>query len=961
MRTWWIALAVTVLSIPAAYADEYFVSTQGDDSASGRKEEAAFATVGKGLKALKPGDTLTILPGEYFGANDVRIAGEEGKPITVRSKTPGAAVLRGDVDVTGFGRVPGLRYTWWAPMKRAVEGVAERDTSLMYAFVASVAEVEDVRRSCYHDPDAGKLYVHTSDSGPPESHRLIASLTNGFGIIFNIPRGERGPHDIVIDGLAFTGYMSREAAPRPGGLTRWGLYFVQPDRCIVRKCRAYLNGGGIGLVRPNDCLVEDCIAYGNFSTFCASGGNIISWSPAKNTIMRRNIIHTTNANGIRFYGGGSEDCVLEANLAYGCKMGGIWIKGGKNATSKIVRNVSIGAIYNSGGVDTANIHHNLCEFGSNIGDDASNVQLSKLRRFEPDVNFVDPAHHDYRLQSDSVLRGKGAAGADPGPFPYHDEVFFVGPAGSDRNKGTSAKQAWRTVQHALKQTAPGHTLYCLPGVDEEAVAQAKRTVDGVTIRHRGRPGRDHFAYAPPRQKVALRIEDVRVHSTTATTANMEWWTPTIEATTRLEWGPTPACRNTIEDIYDEGIFHTVSLMGLKPGTQYYYRVSAVSPVWEFHTNADLAAREKEKPRSVGRAETQSFRTLAEDAPAKTYHVAVTGDNSASGLTRELAWRTIRHAASIAKAGDTVLIHAGTYEEHVPVRGTGDKDRPVTFRSAPGEKVWMDGSKQKRNCAFRLAFKHHVHLDGLYFHNFRLGFYHKSGNAGAIHVARGSNNVVRRCFYDGRATTYMPFFILATDTSAFTLENSVVVQGWNGVSLWRCPDLTVRHCVFYNGLIRNVTLFNDAAQRVTFTHNLVCDNIPMKYRNALLSLWHLEAYRGDNNCYFSRYTAEERRLLDYVRVEGVKNPGHLLLADVRERIGQDKNTLFANPGMQAVATMQKQYETRAEHDRLELHRDAKETKPLDFVHFFANPQGPTARAADGKPIGLDPAAFANGRP
>jgi len=954
------ALAMLALAFSSARADEYFVGTPGDDAALGQSEEEAFATVTRGLQALKPGDTLTLLPGEYFGASDVRITGAEGKPLTVRAQIPGTVTLRGDVDVTGFQRVPGTRYTWWTPLKQPVEGVAERDTSMMYAFVPSVAEVEDVRRACFHDPDAGRLYVHTSDSASPGTHRLIASLTNGFGIIFNIPRDERGPHDIVVEGLAFTGYMSRNAAPRPGSLTRWGLYFVQPERCVVRNCRAYLNGGGIGLVRPNDCLVEDCIAYGNFSTFCASGGNILSWSPAKNTVMRRNTVHTTNANGIRFYGSGTENCALESNLSYGCKMGGIWIKGGNNATSRIVRNVSLGAIYNSGGVDTANIHNNLCKFGSNIGDDPSNVQLSKLRKFDPAANFADPAHHDYRLQSDSVLRGTGPAGDDPGPFPYGAEVFFVGPEGDDSHGGTSLKQAWRSLDYAAKHTRPGHTLYCLPGIDDNAIARTRSTLTGVTVRRRGQPDTSHFAYTPARTKAPLRIEDVRVHSTTATTANIEWWTPAVEATTRLVWGTTPACDSTVDGVYDEGIFHTVSLTGLEPGTQYYYRVSAVSPAWEFHTNADLAELEKEKPRDRGEAVVQSFRTPGQDAPPLTYHVAVTGNDTNNGLTQVQAWRTLRHAAANVKAGDTVLIHAGTYAESVPVRGTGDRGRPVTFRAAPGEQVWLDGSRQKRNCAFRLAFKHHVHLDGLYFHNFRFGFYHKSGTAGAIHVIRGSGNVVSRCFYDGRAQTYMPFFILATDTRGFTLENSVVVQGWNCVSLWRCPDLTVRHCVFYNGLIRNVVLFNDATQPVTFTHNLVCDNIPKKYRNALLSVWHLEAYRGDHNCYFSRYSAQERTILNYTRVDGVKDPGDLLLADVQKRTGQDRRTIFANPGVPVVAELPKQYETRTDYDRIELHRDAGEAKPLDFSHFFADPNGPAGRAADGKPIGLDPAAFTNGR-
>jgi hypothetical protein len=41
---------------------------------------------------------------------------------------------------------------------------------------------------------------------------------------------------------------------------------------------------------------------------------------------------------------------------------------------------------------------------------------------------------------------------------------------------------------------------------------------------------------------------------------------------------------------------------------------------------------------------------------------------------------------------------------------------------------------------------------------------------------------------------------------------------------------------------------------------------------------------------------------------------------------------------------------------ELHQTRQEIQPLDFHHFIAAPDSPLAKAADGKPIGLDPAVF-----
>ena len=1127
-------LLLLTLSAPLLAA-ELFVSPHGDDSNDGLSEAHALQTLKSAVAKLAPGDTLTALPGDYHEALRLQISGVEGKPITIRAKRPGTVLLRGDIDVTGFEPVPGLHYTWCVPVEQAVEGVGERDTAAIYAFVPSAVEVEDVRGSCYYDLDGRTLYIHTSDSRPPSGHAMIASVTNDFGMLLEHPRGQERVTDIVVDGIGFSGYVNREVATRPGGLTRWGLYFVLPERCVVRRCTAFLNGGGIGYVRPIDCLIEDCLAFGNHSTYSSSGGNIIAWSPATRTILRHNVVHSTPSNGIRFYGGGTEDCVMEGNLAYDCGYGEIWIKGGANATSKMLRNISLGALHPLG-LDAANIRGNICKYGSGQERfDSSSIILSKLRQTTLDEQLADPVHHDYRVQSDSQLRGKGPDGADPGPFAYRDEVFFVSPDGDDTNPGTCLKQAWRTLQHAAKLAQPGHTVYVLAGkysgplapansgtVDQPIVfkrrghgrVELQKTLDdmvmlqldgrshvhvigldvpeatapavsasdsdgvviekchlsakplsvqaegarSLAVRHCSIDGwgtgvklrncpdaelvgnmfspavkaaldmdtstrktlysdfncirptaqmaviddqpvgnleawqklsgqdmrsrtlvlgildvrkmRDLFVSTLPglgplatnigpgeaqRSQASLRLERVSVHAVSATTANIEWWTPTAETTTTVHWGTTRDCPNTIETLFDGCIFHTVSLIGLQPDTTYYFRVSATKPVWEFHTNEALAELERAKERERIQGDSSTFRTLAQDAEPVEYHVSVDGDDARDGLTADTAWRTLRHAAASIRAGDTVTIHAGTYEEHVPVRVSGDQGRPVTFRAAPGEKVWMNGSGQKRSCAFRIASKHHVVLDGLYFHHFRSKPYNASDTGGAVHVVGGSHNVARRCFYDGRTKTYMPFFIHALDTSDFLMENCVVIMGWNNVSFWRCPNLLLRNNVVYNGQIRALNLFNDAAQTVTLSHNLICANIPQKVGNAQVQLWHLESYRGDHNCFFSRKSADARKLVDYVRVGGEKNPGTLLLAELRERTGQDQHTIFANPGFAAVKELKLSYET-GEHDRVELHRSGMEIEPLDFADFLADPAGPCGRAADGKPIGLDPAAF-----
>ena len=57
--------AAFVLQAGAEGAD-YFVNKQGNDANDGASRATSFLTIQTGVDALKPGDTLTIGPGEYF-------------------------------------------------------------------------------------------------------------------------------------------------------------------------------------------------------------------------------------------------------------------------------------------------------------------------------------------------------------------------------------------------------------------------------------------------------------------------------------------------------------------------------------------------------------------------------------------------------------------------------------------------------------------------------------------------------------------------------------------------------------------------------------------------------------------------------------------------------------------------------------------------------------------------------
>ncbi|RKP49874.1 hypothetical protein D7Z26_18770 [Cohnella endophytica] len=76
--------------------------------------------------------------------------------------------------------------------------------------------------------------------------------------------------------------------------------------------------------------------------------------------------------------------------------------------------------------------------------------------------------------------------------------------------------------------------------------------------------------------------------------------------------------------------------------------------------------------------------------AATYYVATTGSDSNNGTSLGTPFKTIQKAASVAVAGDTVNIRAGTYRETVSPANNGTSASPIVFQNYSGESVTISG-------------------------------------------------------------------------------------------------------------------------------------------------------------------------------------------------------------------------------------------------------------------------------
>lgn len=103
-----------------------------------------------------------------------------------------------------------------------------------------------------------------------------------------------------------------------------------------------------------------------------------------------------------------------------------------------------------------------------------------------------------------------------------------------------------------------------------------------------------------------------------------------------------------------------------------------------------------------------------------FYVATTGDDANTG-TQASPWRTIQHAADKARAGSTVNVRCGIYEELVSINQSGNaSDGFITFRSYPGETAILDAqhfTPSGRQAVLTIHNQSYVRIEGFEIRNF----------------------------------------------------------------------------------------------------------------------------------------------------------------------------------------------------------------------------------------------------
>jgi len=485
--------------------------------------------------------------------------------------------------------------------------------------------------------------------------------------------------------------------------------------------------------------------------------------------------------------------------------------------------------------------------------------------------------------------------------------------------------------------------------------------------------RDKFAAGGPRgtalglnrefKEKTVKVSVPTVHSATPTTANVEWRT-SVPARCELGWGETPECANRMPFNVDG--FGSFSLTELKPGTKYFFKILSAVPLanpGDYFINRTAMVMPSAGADSQARMEPALLviQTPATIADPATYYVAPDGSDRNNGLSREKAFRTVNHAAGKAKAGDTLFIAGGIYRETVRVRATGLPERPVTFKSIPGEKVIFDGDNKTLARAFMAGGKHHLRFDGLYFRQFSPG----TRISGIFCLYRCHDVQITRCFKDGRHG-YSPSFVMAWGCGDMAIRNCAIISATYGnLYMVKCPNALVENNVLMRSLIQECVFVNEPGEKIRLAKNIITDNVPHKLTVPLLELASMGLLVEENNCYYYRVPQGERKLCllyDATAYErtvtgyGLRpveqnllstNLAEITLAEFQQKSGFT-NSFTANPGFKATAGME-----AADKDGRPVFLVDKllGKKDLDFPDLFATDPEVVRRG-----IGLQPEAF-----
>jgi hypothetical protein len=219
-----------------------------------------------------------------------------------------------------------------------------------------------------------------------------------------------------------------------------------------------------------------------------------------------------------------------------------------------------------------------------------------------------------------------------------------------------------------------------------------------------------------------------------------------------------------------------------------------------------------------------------DKPGVTYYVATDGNDSWDGRSprrlkgAEGPFRTLGRAAAAVRAGDTVAVRGGTYEEASTWATDGSEDRPITLTAIGDEEVVISGDRHRippgtyrsllnikgrwitvRRLTVAYAswygvtvFGEHCTVDRVFVHHCWSGGILALGSYGLVVGCRAFNNSLINENYRSHPGTWGAGISACRHPSHATIRGCAAWDNWGeGISTFESTHTTIEDCTAYD--------------------------------------------------------------------------------------------------------------------------------------------------------------------
>jgi hypothetical protein len=399
----------------------FYVKADGDDEADGLSVAAAWKTLGRAMRDLKPGQTLYVEPGTYDENLTVSLQGTAKDPITVKGRGTGAVILTGEIQISHatFTRLERLNFAKTLTLT-ASSGLRISQCQFLGSPLGLSAD------NCREVRIEHNLFTGFSDAalgirGDAGGFFLAGNLyDNRLGVAVRLPSAEALVYS------DYNGYANGAAVFQIGEEKR--ALDSAPDRHSLEV------DAGI--------RVQDGAATPEHVLALAGAGPLGKPLGVFREEARLNPVGLTAAPSVHSVSATTANIEWKATSPLACRMR--W-----GDTPECRNTVS----YEAPIVGTYSLQ---------------GLEPGKTYYFRIDAVRVPPTYSGEKdtpwVEVNTPVLSFTTALQDAEPVTY-----FVAPDGDDANSGRARDKAWRTIGHAASQVNVGDTVLIAGGTYEERV------------------------------------------------------------------------------------------------------------------------------------------------------------------------------------------------------------------------------------------------------------------------------------------------------------------------------------------------------------------------------------------------------------------------------------------------------------------------------------------------------------